>query len=118
MVPFGRYTILFCTYCRLVLSAQSFSGPAGLRPAHRHNDMATLPGGRVIAPLGEQHITGAGPFGLAVSASGKTILSANTGPGRNSLSILQYDKGYWQVNHWAARTRDNDAEDGELAGWR
>src|SRR6266404_10008621 len=114
MVHFVRCAILFFTHYCLVLMAQSFSAPAGLRPAHRHNDVAILPGGRIIAPLGEQHITGAGPFGLAVSTSGKAILSANTGPGRNSLSILKYDKGQWQVNHWTARTRENDPEDGEL----
>ena len=103
-------------------AADSFVSPAGSRPAHRHLDAAILPGGRVVAPLGEQRITGAGPFGLAVSTDGRTALTANTGPGRNSLSILQRERsGAWQVNHWPARTHDNDDPDddeGGQAGWR
>ncbi len=119
MVFFRRRTIPFLLYACTAGAAGAQVAPAGSRPAQRHENTSILPGGRVIVPLGEQHITGAGPFGLAVSASGKNALTANTGPGRNSLSIFELDRsGAWQVNHWNARTRANDPDDGELSGWR
>ena len=84
----------------------SYSAPAGLRPAQRHTASSILPGGRLIFPAGESHITGAGPFGLAVSATGKTVVTANGGPGRNSLTILERDKGdHWDVHHLLARIK-------------
>ena len=42
--------------------------------------------------MGNQHVTGPGPFGLAISASGKTLVSANSGPDRFSLTVLEWDK--------------------------
>src|SRR5207244_6238885 len=51
-----------------------------------------LPGGRIIAPLGRQYMTGPGPFGLAISPDGKTIVSVNSGPECFSLTILERDK--------------------------
>ncbi|HXA51273.1 MAG TPA: alkaline phosphatase family protein [Candidatus Acidoferrum sp.] len=118
-MPAHRLALLAVVSLFCALAADSFVSPAGSRPAHRHPDASILPGGRVIAPLGQQHITGAGPFGLTVSANGRIALTANTGPGRNSLSILQSDKaGVWRVNHWPARTQDKDDDDGDLAGWR
>ncbi len=42
-------------------------------------------------------MTGPGPFGLALSASGKTLVSANSGPDRFSLTVLEQQKdGTWQ----------------------
>ncbi|MBS1858744.1 MAG: hypothetical protein JST11_25460, partial [Acidobacteria bacterium] len=111
--------IPYVLYAAAAVWGQNFRAPAGDRPAHRHRDASLLPGGRVIVPLGEQHITGAGPFGLALSADGRTALTANTGPGRNSLSIFELTReGSWRVTHWNARTRSDDPDDGELAGWR
>ena len=76
--------------------AQWYTAPAGDRPALRRAASSILPGGRTIAPTGEQFATGPGPFGLAVSASGRTVITANSGPGRNSLTILERDKdGQW-----------------------
>ena len=75
-----------------VLTGQSFRAPAGIRPAQRHTDASILPGGRIIAPSANSTSPDAGPFGLAVSANGNTVVTANTGPGRNSLSILERDK--------------------------
>src|ERR1041385_467090 len=76
--------------------AQSYMAPAGLRPSHQHPGIAILPGGRIIQPAGESHITGAGPFGLAVSPSGKVVVTADSGPGVNSLTILEQEKtGKW-----------------------
>ena len=43
-------------------------------------------------PLGNQYVTGPGPFGLAISASGRTLVSANSGPDRFSLTVVEQDK--------------------------
>ena len=95
------------------LASQSFSAPAGVRPAQRRPASAILPGGRIILPEGEQFITGSGPFGLAVSPEGKSVVTANGGPGRNSLTILEREKNrHWDVRHLLARTK-GDTGDGE-----
>jgi YVTN family beta-propeller protein len=76
-----------------ILTAAEYSAPAGIRPAMvRPGAASILPGGRVIAPMGVQYITGPGPFGLAISPSGKTLVSANSGPERFSLTVLERDK--------------------------
>jgi YVTN family beta-propeller protein len=58
----------------------------------RKGGASILPGGRVIAPLGEEFATGPGAFGLAISASGKSIATANGGPWVYSLSVLERQK--------------------------
>ncbi|MCX6626006.1 MAG: hypothetical protein NTW28_00050, partial [Candidatus Solibacter sp.] len=110
--------------CLLVLSiavplaAQSFSAPAGIRHAQRRPAGAILPGGRIIQREGEQFITGSGPFGLAVSPEGKSVVTANGGPGRNSLTILERDKNnHWDVRHLLARAK-GDPENSYYADWR
>src|SRR6266446_10661496 len=73
--------------------AADYGAPAGTRPAiHRPGAPSILPGGRIIAPLGHQYLTGPGPFGLGVSPDGKTIVSVNSGPERFSISVLEHDK--------------------------
>src|SRR5437867_4322170 len=90
-----------------------------MRPAiRRPGAPSILPGGRIIAPLGVQYITGPGPFGLAISPSGKTIVSANSGPERFSLTLLDRDKsGHRLVRHFVARgKKEDEAQDAE--DWR
>jgi YVTN family beta-propeller protein len=100
------------------MAAQSFRAPAGIRPAQRRSAGAILPGGRIILPEGEQFITGSGPFGLAISPEAKSVLTANGGPGRNSLTILEHDKNrHWDVRHLLAAAKGNDTG-GEEADWR
>ncbi|HTX37837.1 MAG TPA: bifunctional YncE family protein/alkaline phosphatase family protein [Bryobacteraceae bacterium] len=74
------------------LPAQSLSAPAGIRPALRRSGASILPGGRVILPFGDEYATGPGAFGLVVSPSGRTALTSNTGPGVNSLTVLEREK--------------------------
>ncbi len=95
--------------------------PAGDRPAHRAvSGESILPGGRVITPLGDQFFTGPGPFGIAISPSGKTVVAADGGPNRYALTILEGNS----VRHLAAhRKRDNDDEkdakdDDDDADWQ
>src|SRR6185369_6420126 len=103
------------------LASQSFSAPAGVRPAQHRPASAILPGGRIILPEGEQFITGSGPFGLAVSPEGKSVVTANGGPGRNSLTILERDKAnHWDVRHLLARAKAEPGGEPEAADadWR
>jgi hypothetical protein len=63
--------------------------PAGNRPAERADSgTSVLPGGRFVTPLGEQFFTGPGPFGLAISPSGQFVVSADGGPNRYALTVL------------------------------
>jgi DNA-binding beta-propeller fold protein YncE len=96
-----RYLLLV-----LVLPAfgAEYSAPAGIRPALRRPGAASiLPGGRIISPMGHQFTAGPGPFGLAISASGKTLVSANSGPDRFSLTVVEQEKGgTWHVRQMLA----------------
>ena len=94
------------------LSAAEYAAPAGTRPAIRRPGAASiLPGGRVIAPTGIQYITGPGPFGLAISPGGKTIVSANSGPERFSLTFLDRDRsGRRLVRHILTVKKDDPKE--------
>jgi YVTN family beta-propeller protein len=100
------------------LVAQSYSAPAGIRPALRRPGTSILPGGRIIAPLGDQYATGAGPFGLLVGPSARTVVTSNGGPGQNSLTVLDRDRGssHWAVQQIVARSRDGIEAFG--ADWR
>ena len=90
-----------------------------MRQAQRHASGSILPGGRIIQPAGKQFTTGSGPFGLGVSPEGKTVVTANGGPGRNSLTVLQRDKSNrWDVRHLLAHEKEDlDSDDGD-ADWR
>ena len=91
----------------LSLAAQSYSTPAGLRPALRRVSTSILPGGRIIAPLGEQYATGAGPFGLLVGPSSRTVVTANGGPGPNSFTVLDHERsGHWSVQQLVAHAAE------------
>src|ERR1700690_3715262 len=100
-----RYIVVSCLLTGgIPVCAAEYSAPAGIRPALRRPGAASiLPGGRIISPLGHQYVTGPGPFGLAISASGKTLASANSGPDRFSLTVLEQQKGgEWQVRQLLA----------------
>ena len=76
-----------------------------------------LPGGRVIAPFGEEFASGPGAFGLAVSPGGRLVVTSNTGPGRNSLTVLERQRNGWDDRQILARSRDGmDAVDPD--DWR
>ena len=55
---------------------------------------------------------------MVVSNGGRSIVTANTGPGRNSLTILQQEKGgKWEVRQLVART-PNAVEEFDASDWR
>ncbi|HUQ90743.1 MAG TPA: alkaline phosphatase family protein [Bryobacteraceae bacterium] len=102
--------------CTLAVHAAEYRTPAQNRPALRRPGAASiLPGGRVISPLGKQFTTGPGPFGLAVSPNGKTVVSTDGGPKRYSLTVLQKQgKDQWQtqsIEPWKIEKEDKDDED-------
>ncbi len=85
------------------LAAQSYTVPAGVRSPIRKPGASILPGGRVIAPLGEEYGIGPGTFGLAVSPSGKSVATANAGPWIYSFSVLDRLKsGKFELRQIAA----------------
>ena len=100
----------FLAFASLFASATDYHAPAGTRPAiRRPGAPSILPGGRIIAPMGRQFVTGPGPFGLAVSPDHRTILSVNSGPERFSLTVLERDKkGVVAPRHFVAAIAHED----------
>ncbi len=94
------------------LMAQNWRPPAGNRPAlRRPGAESILPGGRIVAPLGRQFSTGPGPWGLAISPNGKTLVSSDGGPNKYSLSVLLNEKEGWRgITHTAIRKGDKEKE--------
>jgi YVTN family beta-propeller protein len=98
--------------------AADFQPPGGIRPAARRPGAETvLPGGRLVAPLGRQFSTGPGSFGLAVSPDGRFAVTANGGPNRYSLSVLDMSAEPWQIRQLATKPRDEKAAS-EEDDWR
>ncbi len=65
------------------------SAPAGDRYTKINREGETiLPNGRIITPTGKQIIVAPHPFGLTLSPDGKTIITANSGVGPFSISII------------------------------
>jgi len=66
------------------------STPAGDRYTGINRDSETvLPNGRLITPRGKQILVAPHPFGLTLSPDGKTIITANSGVGPFSISIIK-----------------------------
>jgi len=103
----------------LLLTAAEYSAPAGVRPAIRRPGAATiLPGGRIIESLGTQIVTGPGTFGLTISHDSKLLVSANGGPDRYSLTVIERGKSVpWEVRHLVAPRRRGGEPEGE-DDWR
>ena len=81
-----------------IVQAAEFRTPAGTRPAARRPGAeSVLPGGRMIEPLGRAFQTGPGAFGLVVSPDGRFAVTANGGPDRFSLTVLDMNSEPWQV---------------------
>src|ERR1700722_17407471 len=109
-----RPTLLLLTLATALALGQM---PAGDQRARR-SDAGTsiLPGGRYITPLGEQFFTGPGPFGLAISPNGQFVVSADGGPYRYALTVLDNANASAVKHLYAARKRprkDDDDDDGD-----
>ena len=99
-------------------TAADYAAPAGNRlPFRSLNGESILPGGRILHPLGRQYLTGPEPFGLAVNPAGNILVTANRGPERYSLTVLEKDKdrGGWISRHLVAPRKtgpEGDDDDG------
>src|SRR4051812_42394448 len=67
--------------------------------------------------MGVQYVTGPGPFGLAISPRGRSVVSANSGPERFSLTILEREKGKRRLVRHVVAPGKKDAPD-ESDDWR
>ena len=106
------WSIAWLVFASLPLIGQSWRPPAGTRPAlRRPGAESILPGGRMVAPLGRQFSTGPGPWGLAISPNGKTVVTSDGGPNKYSLSVLLNEKDGWRgVTHTAVKRGDKEKE--------
>ncbi len=96
-----------------------FRAPAGERPAARRvGAESILPGGRMIEPLGRQFATGPGAFGLAISPGGKFAVTADGGPDRYSLTILDMTTEPWRLQRLEAKRRNDKPAPGDDDDWR
>lgn len=78
--------------------ARQYRTPGGTRyPAKRPGGESILPGGRIITPIGRQFQSGPGTWGLAVSPNGKRIVSADGGPNRFSLTMVEQQREGWRT---------------------
>jgi YVTN family beta-propeller protein len=71
----------------------------------------------VIAPVGDEYPSGPGAFGLAVSPDGRFVVTSNTGPGRNSLTVLERQGNKWDDRQLAAQQR-GAADTADPDEWR
>ena len=71
----------------------------------RREGASILPGGRVIAPFGKEYFTGPGPFAIALNTAGRAAVTANTGPWRYTMTVLQRDRtGQWEAREIDSRS--------------
>jgi DNA-binding beta-propeller fold protein YncE len=105
--------VLVTTIAVLVL----FGAPAKNRPAQRSDSgESVLPGGRLIRPAGDQFFTGPGAFGIAISPSGRWVVTADGGP-RFAISVL--DNQTNRVRHYVTKSRnDRNEAGGDDDDWR
>jgi len=93
-------------------AAADYRTPAGLAKTQRTEEGpgTILPGGRVLEPFGKEYTTGPGPFGLAVSPSGDRIVTADGGPERFSITILEKTNERWRTRQLAVPPKVKPSE--------
>jgi YVTN family beta-propeller protein len=92
-VQIRRFLLFFFCFCSALLSAQQaavrIGPPAGERYCTLNPDGETIiPNGRVVRPMGKTRRIAPHPFGLALSPDGRTAVTANSGTGPFSLTVL------------------------------
>ena len=84
----------------------------------RNAGASILPGGRIVAPAGDQYLTGPEPFGLAVSASGKVLATVSAGEdGSVPVAMERRSDGRWEQMQPDARALDRLGQTGAW-DWR
>src|ERR1019366_833889 len=101
------------------LFAADYAAPAGVRPAARRPGAESiLPGGRIVASLGQQYTTRPGPFRLAISPGGNLGGSAKGGPQPHSFTGLPKENGSGNVRQLIApQKRREPAAEPEEDDW-
>jgi DNA-binding beta-propeller fold protein YncE len=112
--------IPFLLVLALAASAADYRPPAGNRaPVRRPGATTILPGGRILTPLGKQYATGPGPFGVAINRNGRTVVTADGGPNRYSLTVLERDRtGPPRVKHLVAPKNKQEETGEDDQEWR
>ena len=105
-------TICLLAAFALSVAAADYRTPAGLEKARRTEEGAgsVLPGGRSLSPFGKEYTTGPGPFGLAISPNGERIITADGGPERFTLTILEKSNGQWRTRELGVRPKVKPSE--------
>jgi YVTN family beta-propeller protein len=74
-----------------------WSAPAGMRYCQIDPDEKTvIPNGRLLTPRGRQILVEPHPYGMRLSADGKTLITVNSGTDPFSFSILKNPTGHMQ----------------------
>ena len=117
MLAVRRYSLTLAAVSALV-GAEWYAAPAGVRPASRNPGASILPGGSIVAPAGDQYLTGPDPFGLAVSASGKVMATASAGQDASTPIVMERrNNGRWEATQPAAHSLDSQAQF-DASDWR
>lgn len=105
---------LFLALSAALAAQTEYRAPAGTRFVDRSESSAILPSGRLVTPLGQTYVTGPGSFGIAISPSGKRVITADGGPNRFALSLLDTDKAamrYLMPNYRGRPEAEKDEDD-------
>jgi DNA-binding beta-propeller fold protein YncE len=109
-------TVIFAVF---PARTEDFHPPAENRLAQVAAAGSILPGGRLLKSFGQFYETGPGPFGLAVSPRGTIVATADIGPERHGVTILeQFDKKPPQLRHIWARTPNSVVAEIADPDWR
>lgn len=82
----GAIPLLYTTAC----ARQPGESPSGQTPAQiLRTGTTVLPSGRLLTPQGRQWTVAPHPFGLCLSRDGRTLVTANSGTGPFSVTILR-----------------------------
>ena len=98
------------------MSAAGFRVPGTNYPAQVREEISILPGGRALRPFGHQVLTGTAPFAIAISPTGKTIVTANIGLSKSigldrpSITVIVPGKhgSAWTLADYTAESRRPD----------
>jgi len=116
-----RFVLALAAVLGMATGQTFYCPPAGVRPPTRRSGGSIVPGGRVVAPLGDQFPTGPGSFGLGISPSGREIAITNSGPWRTSITILERVQNRWEDRQVVASALDQPPLFGRESGandWR
>lgn len=92
-----QFFILVVLFCLTLASCHStknelmvLSAPAGnLYTSINKNGITVIPNGRLLTPAGKTFAVAPHPFGLALSSDGEIAVTANSGTGPLSISIIR-----------------------------